>query len=744
MEIIQLKNEIYKLRGQLDEKNRELDTIYNSLSYKYFLKPLFSCFWYSKFFFKANLRMSRLFFISCWFKKIVLLLSRINYKKKYSWRDVYIRHIKYGTCPPAPRRLTLMLNRSCNLHCRFCDVSDVPHQRKELSRDDAFRVVDAAGRLGVKDITLTGGEPFLYADIFDIISFINERNIRVAITTNGLLVKRYLDSIIKHNIDCMSISLDGKEKTHDFLRNQEGAYKQALEAIYLLKQNKINTSINFVITNRNVYEMEGVYEFFAELNIPIYFFPVINKPHLFFSQANEVSTYLHFIKKLRKRNVISVWQHEYLRMAVAGYFGKLDARMRCLGLCYELGVNTNAEVSPCCVWENRKTSLNNLGNLREANLEELWYSAKFRQSRLSIFNEGCQNCLNPSIIDLPRIIGMDFVSPSIGKKRNFSINPNNLKSGYGKPGSVHMRFTNKCNLSCRHCDIWKNDQDDKNNISSKNWKEIIDKLRRWLGDFTLHLAGGEILLYPDALSIVRYSAKKGVKVGLITNATLLNEPTIIEIINSGMRYITLSLDGLEDTHSYTRNNRLLFSKINKAVTSLVRYRKREKLDVNIATVITRYNLKQLPEIVRVTKGWGADGIVFQALDNNFGAEHQSDWFKGNDFWPVDFPAVEEAIDCLIAMKESGSQIMNSVEQLCGFKKYYKNPYDHSDAKCFTGIKNFIVNEKGEVLLCWGMPAVGKIVDGDPEKIWNNELARRLRQRIGECKRTCRILNCNNM
>ncbi len=728
-ELISKESELsnYKLSLQLIKK--ELNEIYSSTGYRYFLRPVWDFLWPLKQRIKrAKIRIR--FFLGNSGTEI----NKIYYlpPSQSKWADVYTNHIKYKTFPPKPERLNLMLNRICDLKYTFCDIPNTIDKEDALSKENAFKIIAAAGKLGIKEMILTGGEPFLHPYLFEIIDFANSRNINSMITTNGLFVKQHIHKIIKSDINCISVSIDGKEKTHDLLRGRQGAYKQALEAIHLLRENKINTSVNFVVTNKNINELEDIYSLFSELGVKVSFLPVINKPDLFFTKKEEKNTYMKFIKKLLHKKAISIPEYRYLKAALSVYFDKEKVKVRCAGLNYELGVDTDGNIAPCCVWENRKPELNNLGNALETDMEELWYSLKFQQARASIFNEGCQNCFNPSVSELPKIAGIDFLSPALKRQR----------TKLDKPNHVHMRFTSSCNLSCRHCDIWKIDKSAKREISTEDWKRCIDKLHTWLGSFKLDLAGGEILLYHGAIPLIQHCAGKGITVNLTTNSMLIDEVMAEKIADSGLRCINLSLDGLEDVHCYTRNNPDAFLRVHRAAQNLLKYRKRGIPYISLSTVITKNNLKQLAGIINLIKEWGIDNVSFQALDQNFSAKYDDSWFKNNEFWPIDFSEAEETIEGLIRMKKKGIRIGNSIRQLNAIKRYYRNPDRETNNQCFTGINNFIVNESGDVLLCWNMPAVGNLLSDNPEQIWNSESASQMRKQIERCKRTCRILNCN--
>ena len=736
----------------------ELDGIYKSTGYRYLLKPLWDFLWVVKNSLKRII----------WTTKSILSKFSLNYREfigsfnrmvhrvsakiflilSYSfsldtYRCAYLNHIRYGTYPLSPVKCTIMLTRKCNLKCKFCDIADVKEKKEILSRDEAFKIIEDIKKLGVKEVIFTGGEPFTHPYIFEIVEFAKLNGLSPTITTNGFMVKENIGKIVTSGVDCICVSVDGNESTHDFLRNREGAHRVALEAVGLLRKNNICTVINFVVTNLNVYELETVYNFFANLEIEVCFLPVVNKLHLFPSKPEEQRIYLNFVKKLYRQKRISEHTFSYLKIAIATSFGNKGRTCRCLGLNSEFGIDTDGNISPCCVWENRKPELNNLGNALHDNIEKLWHSSEFHEARKSIFVDGCKNCFNPSMVDLPKRTGLTFLTPKRYKIEAGALNEEGRALGKkSKPKQVHMRFTSRCNLSCRHCDIWKTKRQKEKELSFEQWKSNIDKLYSWLGSFNLFLAGGEILLYPEAIPIINYCSSKGILVSITTNATLIDDPMAQKLINSGMYCIIMSLDGFSDVHGYIRNNPDAFSKVERAAANLLKYRKQEMPHISISTVITKNNLVEIPELIKLLQRWGINSISFQALDHNFDAPYNKNWFESNEFWPDDYHKLKGTVDHLIAAKKSGIPIGNSLAQLDDIKRYYKNPLASANVPCLTGLNNFIVTEFADVLLCWNMEAIGNLLLENPEEIWNSDMARKTRERIAKCHRTCRMLNCN--
>jgi len=747
--------EINCYRFNLQQVKNELGNIYSSTGYRRILKPLWDFLWPLKQKFKRIKLNIKTFHYNSNFglkdrskwtaKKIPKVFSKIN--EIYflllnwdNWKTTYFNHIKYKTFPPRPKRLTLMLTSLCNFKCIFCDVPERGYDKKELSKEEAIKIIDSAARLGIEQLDITGGEPLLHKDIFEIISYSISSGLKVTLSTNGALIRKHLVKIMASDIFCITVSVDGFIDTYNYLRNCSEIYYEIIDSLEYLKKRNKRIAVSFVVTNKNIHELEKLYNFFKEKEIFFAFFPVINKPDLYLRSHNDKKIFMNFVNKLRKKKEISLVQYKYY-INMIKYYNNGIGRVRCLGLYREFGVDTNGDLFPCCVWENKDRPIGSLGNLLNDDIEELWYSDTIYEARKKIFTEGCGGCYNPDICSFSDLTGLDFfLNTSPGAKgKNLISRPVNKT----KPSQVHMRLTLRCNLSCRHCDIWKT-KDNKPELNTQEWKTIISKIYDWLGPFKLELAGGEIFLRADIVDIIQYASEKGVTSNITTNAMAVDKDLARKIIEAGLRAVTISLDGYQSqTHNYIRNNQNAYKIVMENANYFSLHKEKKwPFDINLATVITDRNLDELENLAKLTKNGIFSSITFQSLDNNFHAPYHPLWFKNNEFWPKDSVRTNKAMNTLISLKCKGYAINNSFEQLRAMKEYFNNPLKAGFSTCSTGDKNFIVNEKGQVLLCWNMPPVANLLDEAPENIWNDELSKKRRQEITKCKRTCRLLNCN--
>ncbi|SLM27418.1 putative coenzyme PQQ biosynthesis protein E, ppqE, radical SAM superfamily protein [Desulfamplus magnetovallimortis] len=151
--------------------------------------------------------------------------------------------------------------RRCNLSCVHCRAAAEDHfYENELDTKAAFKLMDEIRTVGQPIIILTGGEPLLRSDIFDIASYGTKIGLRMVMAPNGTMItKENARKMKESGIKRLSISLDGatKEK-HDKFRGVEGAYEGALNGIKIAKEAGLEFQINTTITKANLDEIPAI------------------------------------------------------------------------------------------------------------------------------------------------------------------------------------------------------------------------------------------------------------------------------------------------------------------------------------------------------------------------------------------------------------------------------------------------------------------------------------------------------
>lgn len=177
--------------------------------------------------------------------------------------------------PRVPKGPVVIWNliRRCNLKCRHCySVSGDVDFDGELSTDEVFAVMDDLKNFGVPALILSGGEPLLRPDIFEISERAKAKGFFTALSSNGALIdEATADRIAAIGYGYVGISLDGIGAAHDRFRGKAGAFDASLAGVRALVARGVKVGLRFTMTldnHRDLPEMialaeaEGVQKFY--------------------------------------------------------------------------------------------------------------------------------------------------------------------------------------------------------------------------------------------------------------------------------------------------------------------------------------------------------------------------------------------------------------------------------------------------------------------------------------------------
>lgn len=154
---------------------------------------------------------------------------------------------------------TLKCNMNC-VHCRSSSEIDSPEGVFTLEKCKSF--LDSIASFASPVIVLSGGEPLIREDIFDIAQYGTDKGFRMAMATNGALVTdEVCEKMLASGIKIVSLSLDGSNKEiHDDFRGQVGAFEAVMNAAELFNKYGIKFIVNSSFTKRNQADIKNVYE----------------------------------------------------------------------------------------------------------------------------------------------------------------------------------------------------------------------------------------------------------------------------------------------------------------------------------------------------------------------------------------------------------------------------------------------------------------------------------------------------
>ncbi len=176
-------------------------------------------------------------------------------REPYAGRDAYVQ-------PAGLRELWLQINNACNLTCAHCLVSSGPNGIPGMATGEIVATIDGAVALGCERVYITGGEPFLRKDIFELAKHITETNgCDLIFLTNATLfagrVRQQLDALSRLKVK-FQVSLDGaRPATNDPVRGA-GTFVKALDGARLLAGLGFDVSLTTVTTEENLDELAEI------------------------------------------------------------------------------------------------------------------------------------------------------------------------------------------------------------------------------------------------------------------------------------------------------------------------------------------------------------------------------------------------------------------------------------------------------------------------------------------------------
>jgi heme d1 biosynthesis radical SAM protein NirJ len=195
----------------------------------------------------------------------------------------YLQEIVAPT-PPAPKRnppgpvVIWNLIRRCNLTCKHCySISADTHFPGELATDEVYAVMEDLKAFRVPVLILSGGEPLLRPDIYDIAKRAKAMGFYVGLSSNGTLIDAgNIGRIAECDFNYVGVSLDGIRETHDRFRRMEGAFDASLKGIRLCRDLGLKIGVRFTMTQDNAHDLPGLLKLVEDEGIDRFYFSHLN------------------------------------------------------------------------------------------------------------------------------------------------------------------------------------------------------------------------------------------------------------------------------------------------------------------------------------------------------------------------------------------------------------------------------------------------------------------------------------
>ena len=296
----------------------------------------------------------------------------------------------------------------CDLACRHCGSRAGRERPDELNTHEALDLVAQMADLGVKEVTVIGGEAYLREDWLEIVRAIRAHGMMATMTTGGRgLTREHARAAADAGLQSTSVSIDGLRDTHDTLRGVHGSWDAAFAAIASLREAGVAVSVNTQFGRQNLREGEALFEHLAatgihawQVQLTVAMGRAADEPAILLEpyQLLELMPMLARLKPRADAAKVRIWPGNNV-----GYFGPYEALLRgtfprghmasCGAGRSTLGIEANGDIKGC---PSLPTADYVGGNIRDHSLRDIWERAaplRFTRDRTvgDLWGE-CRDC----------------------------------------------------------------------------------------------------------------------------------------------------------------------------------------------------------------------------------------------------------------------------------------------------------------------------------------------------------------
>lgn len=274
-----------------------------------------------------------------------------------------------------------------------------------------------------------------------------------------------------------------------------------------------------------------------------------------------------------------------------------------------------------------------------------------------------------------------------------------------------FEITQKCNAKCDHCGS-RCDINSEENLTKEEILGVFRDVKENIGtDCMINISGGEPLMRRDLFEIMEEASQMGFDWGMVTNGVLINDNVIAKMKKSGMKTITVSLDGLAETHESLRHLPGSFDIILK---NLEKLKKADFLDVvQVTFTSNKKNYKDFPKLYEILDSIGVDSVRTSFIDPIGRAEDNKDLL-------LDRKEMQYLINFTNRINKMGRTSI-----VWGCCHFLNNKLDKRKFACFTGIWSASILYNGDIFVCPNVPRRPELIQGNIRKdkfseVWKNK------------------------
>ncbi len=316
-----------------------------------------------------------------------------------------------------------------------------------------------------------------------------------------------------------------------------------------------------------------------------------------------------------------------------------------------------------------------------------------------------------------------------------------IKTGanLSRPLLVSIQPNERCNARCIMCDSWKEKHDCLNSVEIIN---VLKQLREFnRGEFFVQIAGGEPLIFNGIYDIFKFCSQNNIICKISTNGLSLTEKNCDKIIESGLPYLSVSLDShLPEIHDKYRG---VENTLKRAVKGIEYLSKHGNLTLGVSSILMKDNAETFAESIDYFLSLPIHRLLIQPI-RIWTEDISIDNWKDYKYWVSDTEKLKNLIDYILVKKREDPRIMNTKQDIIEWYKYFDDPaslQNKGAKKCGIGYDRIGITYKGDVTLgCSTFGYVGNIKEENIDQIWTSSKAQDVREKMLKCNIPC-TSNC---
>lgn len=364
----------------------------------------------------------------------------IRYSIKYAIRKRMTVNFDYNRSSgfSAPfRKVNIRITNACNLRCKTCPLwgetgymldSPTSVVRETIPLDVYKKMVDDISFLRPSTY-IWGGEPFLYADLLPLLTYMKQKGMTGSVVTNGFLLAKNAEALVDIGWDAVVLSLDGPRELHDTIRGREGSFDQVIASIEAIQEEKRRrgrykpfVALYSTVSKDNAGSLEEIFDVGEKAGVDLLLMhyawfttEAIGKRHDAVMQQRlgvtpkawkgfqwsfdeiDLQRVVESVRRIRSKQ----YSFNYLLVPnlkhedIPRYYQEPDNRLgygKCVYPWLETNIMPNGDVPPC-----RDHPDYVAGNINEDGILDVWNNESYRKYRIALKEEGglfpiCTRC----------------------------------------------------------------------------------------------------------------------------------------------------------------------------------------------------------------------------------------------------------------------------------------------------------------------------------------------------------------